>query len=83
MLLGRAREFAAAAHQLFHTGCLAVFGRSLKDEDPSLFNAVGKLFQHRNQIAHSGEAQVTADGLRADVTTARRAIAWVAEVSEG
>jgi hypothetical protein len=42
------------AHRLFDEPMKTVCGISMKEDDPDLFDAVGKLFTRRNKLAHRG-----------------------------
>jgi hypothetical protein len=55
LLIGRPRDFSTAVRTLFTDVMVAASGRSLKEEDPNLEKAVGRLFDVRNGIAHEGK----------------------------
>ena len=77
LLLNSPRDYSAAAAQLFHKPCRVVTGRSLNDENRTLFNAVNQLFANRNRIAHKGfEGLEPPEKLQELIAAAGRALAW-------
>ena len=55
ILLTRPRDFSMALLALFDRPAKVVAGRSLREENKTLYNQVDKLIQTRNAIAHRGE----------------------------
>ena len=55
ILLARPRDFSVALLALFDRPAKVVAGRSLREENKTLYNQVDKLIQTRNAIAHRGE----------------------------
>jgi hypothetical protein len=54
LLVGKGNVFERSAQELFGPVAEAVLGRSLKTDDSSLYNKVGKIFSLRNGMAHRG-----------------------------
>jgi hypothetical protein len=54
VLFERHNIFQSSAKELFGHIAEAVLGRSIRKDDPKLFTQVGKLFELRNKMAHTG-----------------------------
>ena len=54
VLFERHNIFQSSAKELFGHIAEAVLGRSIRTDDPELFSQVGKLFELRNKMAHTG-----------------------------
>jgi hypothetical protein len=80
-ILENPREVSVAAVNLFHTTMNATIGRSLKQDDLSLFKAISRLFEVRNGVAHRGE-QPSAEEARTLVSAAVRACRWLDELPD-
>ncbi len=80
-ILDNPREVSVAAVNLFHTTMNATIGRSLKQDDPSLFADIIRLFKVRNRVAHRGE-QTTPEEARRLVSAAVRACRWLDELPD-
>jgi len=78
LALANPRDVSMAAASLFDKGCKAVSGKSLREENKDLYKRLERLFRDRNQVAHSGGAELADDALIAHVRTAREAIEWLA-----
>jgi hypothetical protein len=79
LLLGRPRDFSTAVRTLFTDVMVAASGRSLKDEDPSLAKAVGRLFEVRNGIAHQGKPATPKEAYEC-CAAAQQAFDWLSTV---
>jgi hypothetical protein len=75
-ILTSPRDVSQQALALFDGTMTVAIGRSLKREDRPLFNRVGKLFEHRNAVAHSG-ANVPFDEASNLIAAASEALAWL------
>jgi hypothetical protein len=62
---------------LFKKGISAICGRSLARDDPSLYQALAKLFKDRNTIAHLGGAGLMEGDLKGHAQTARKVLDWI------
>jgi hypothetical protein len=76
VLLKNWRELDVAIAQLPHTLMREAVGRSLHEDDPTLFASVEKLFKRRNDIAHRGDAPPL-DEARSLVSAAARLFTWL------
>jgi hypothetical protein len=76
-LLENPHDWSMAANELFNKGIKAVCGRSMRDEDRPLWNAVKLLFTERNKIAHKGGEGLNEDILKDHCKVANRAFVWV------
>jgi len=78
LVLDNPRDVSVSAVNLFHKGCQAVSGRSLRKESPGLFKRVEHLFEDRNRIADRGHSVMPEDPrLIDDVQAAGQALAWL------
>lgn len=75
-LLSNQRAFPYAARDLFDAVPKALFGRSLRAEDPDLHKEVAELFEARNRIAHVG-ARPDDELTRVKIAAAMRAFQWL------
>ena len=69
----------AALERLFDEASLYVRGRSLRDEDPPLFQRLRRLAQTRNDIAHRGAAERN-NSLTMDASGAAEAVATLRDL---
>jgi hypothetical protein len=76
IILKNFREVDVAVGELPHKTMKAAVGRSLHEDDPTLFDAVKKLFKDRNDIAHRGEPP-SLDQARTDVKAAVDIFSWL------
>jgi hypothetical protein len=76
IILKNIREVQVAVGALPHKTMKAAVGRSLHEDNRTLFEAVNKLFRDRNNIAHRGEPP-TLDDARANVQAAVDLFAWL------
>jgi hypothetical protein len=60
---------------LFHVAARAITGRSYRDEDNEGWQAVRKLFEKRNRVAHYGE-DISGEDLGVALNAASTAITW-------
>lgn len=78
LLLESPRDWTMTAVSLFGKGLKAICGKSLRDEDRSLYNEIDLLFQDRNRIAHRGGIRVSSDNiLRNHIASAKSAFEWL------
>ncbi len=75
-ILEKPREVTQAAASLVDTPMKLVSGRSLKEERRPLFNAVGKLFEDRNAVAHKAGA-IDLQTARNHIKTALALFDWL------
>lgn len=76
IILKNYREIEIAIGELPHKTMKAAVGRSLHEDDPTLFGAVKKLFTARNNVAHRGEPP-TLDDARGHLQAAVDLFAWL------
>src|ERR1035441_4899371 len=74
------RDIPLAALCLFTDVMMVVMGRSLKKENAGLSKRIGKLFEHRNAIAHSKNQAPSDNQLRDAVEAAKLALEWLDQV---
>lgn len=78
IMLHSPRDFSMVARSLFHEPCLAVLGRSPKQDRRDLYKQVDHLFEDRNAIVHGLPANLRdPDTLVEEIDAARDAIAWL------
>ena len=78
LLLSSPRDYSLAARSLFDEPCRIILGRSLRDDDRTLYKRIVRLFEDRNRIVHKmavNEAEL--DRLRDDILAAGDAIDWL------
>jgi hypothetical protein len=75
-MLDTPRDWPQPAAALFDKATDAVLGRSLRNEQRTIYNDVDRLFQVRNRIAHRGEIP-SAKEARDLVENARVAFVWL------
>jgi hypothetical protein len=80
LFLNHPRDFTVAALCLFTDVMMVVMGRSLKKENAGLSKRIGKLFEHRNAIAHSKNQAPSDNQLRDAVEAAKLALEWLDQV---
>lgn len=80
LFINHPRDFTVAALSLFTDVMKVVMGRSLKEENAGLAKRIGKLFEHRNAIAHSKSNAPSDDDLRDGVEAAKLALDWLDQV---
>jgi hypothetical protein len=76
LMLDSPRDWPQPAAALFDKATGAVLGRSLRNEQRTIYNDVDRLFQVRNRIAHRGEIP-SAKEARDLVENARVAFVWL------
>ena len=67
-------KVSAAGH--FDGPMMSTFGRSLKSEDPALYQDIKDLFTKRNKVAHSGIGLLSKDASKG-VESSRAAFLWL------
>ena len=77
LVLGNPRDVSVAVAALFDKALLAVAGVSLREENKVLYNAISKLFEHRNRFAHRGDPDLEAQAIRLDLNAARDVFRWL------
>ena len=77
VIIDNPRDVTVAVASLFNLPAKAVLGRSMKEENKTLFRATEALFSTRNAIAH-GKPRPAEQKMRAAVTTASDVFAWLA-----
>jgi hypothetical protein len=81
VILKNIREVQVAVGSLPHKTMKAAVGRSLHEDDRALFDAVNRLFKHRNDIAHRGKPP-SLDEARTDLNAAVNLFAWLDSLPE-
>jgi hypothetical protein len=81
LVLWNPRDVSIAAAALFDKALLAVAGVSLRDENKVLYNAISKLFEHRNRFAHHGDPDLDVKAIGLDLNAARDVFRWLDEQS--
>lgn len=72
-------KVSLSASELWDTPCLAVYGKSLRLENKTLFADLQKLFEARNQFVHLGKSREV-HLLQEHVRTAVKVIAWLRSI---
>jgi hypothetical protein len=75
-LLLNDNRIALQVARLYQDGAKAVSGRSLNEDDPTLYQGVEALFKARNRIAHHAKPAGEDEAMRQRVKDARCAIEW-------
>lgn len=77
IILDNPRDVSLPVRALFDLGAKAACGRSLRDEDRTLYTQIQRLFEVRNAIAHRGETPASDAEARDLIIAARRAFDWL------